>query len=176
LRLPKESKSFSVPTDENLVLLGAGAHYTEKPLFRHSEPTGLSVRETTAIQACTACLLAAVWQLCYTVRHLNEVVVRPARDAGTSVAFALLLYSIFGTSNIVHATSFFYTLQHYPGGATSAGLFKGLQAVLVFLATHFLYCGRIGGAEMCFTLKKLTALVAVVGGVVLFSINPRCHS
>jgi hypothetical protein len=45
---------------------------------------------------------------------------------------------------------------------------KALQAVLVFVAAHWLYCGRIGGQEMCFTTSKLVSLLTVVGGVMLF--------
>lgn len=50
-----------------------------------------------------------------------------------------------------------------------AGVMKGLQAVLVFVATHFLYCGKTGGSEMCFTNGKFSSLVTVVGGVFWFS-------
>ena len=47
----------------------------------------------------------------------------------------------------------------------SAGVMKGLQAVLVFVASHLIYCGRTGGTEMCFTTGKFLSLVTVTGGV-----------
>ena len=77
----------------------------------------------------------------------------------------------FGLANLVHSLAFYHTLKHYPGGATSAGVMKGLQAVIVFVFTHILFCGRVGGDEMCFTLQKSLALVTVVTGVVLFAIE-----
>ena len=79
-------------------------------------------------------------------------------------------------ANLVHSITFYHTLAYYPGGATSAGVMKGLQAVLVFVAAHLLYCGRIGGEEMCFTISKLLSLCTVVGGVTLFGVATETAS
>ena len=51
-----------------------------------------------------------------------------------------------------------------------AGVMKGLQAVLVFVFTHFAFCGRTGGAEMCFTQAKFISLITVAGGVIGYGI------
>ena len=59
-------------------------------------------------------------------------------------------------------------MKNFPGGATSAGVMKGLQAVLVFVVTSLVFCGRTGGDEMCFTVLKLVSLVAVVLGVGMY--------
>jgi hypothetical protein len=64
--------------------------------------------------------------------------------------------------------AFFYTLKHVSGGATSAGVMKALQSVLVFAFTSLACCGRLGGNEMCFSSTKLASLVVVVGGIILF--------
>jgi hypothetical protein len=40
-----------------------------------------------------------------------------------------------------------------------------LQAVLVFLFTDILYCGKLGGPEMCFSRAKFVSLLTVCGGV-----------
>ena len=76
----------------------------------------------------------------------------------------------FAAANLVHAVTFFHTLRYYPGGATSAGVMKGLQAVLVFVFTHVVYCGRMGGEEMCFTKGKFLSLVTVTGGVLGYGV------
>ena len=47
---------------------------------------------------------------------------------------------------------------------------KGLQAVLVFVFTHFVYCGHMGGEEMCFTRGKFMSLITVTGGVIGYGI------
>ena len=64
--------------------------------------------------------------------------------------------------------TFFSTLKNFPGGATSAGVLKGLQAVFVFAASSILLCGRWGGLEMCWSRIKFISLVVVVCGILIY--------
>ena len=68
----------------------------------------------------------------------------------------------------MHSVTFFSTLKNFPGGATSAGVLKGLQAVLVFAASSIILCGRWGGLEMCWSGSKFVSLVVVVCGILLY--------
>ena len=95
--------------------------------------------------------------------------------SGTTVRHALLILSCFSVANLLHSFSFYHTLANYPGGSTSAGVMKGLQAVLVFVAAHILYCGHAGGDGMCFSMPKFASLVTVVSGVVLFGASTENH-
>ena len=52
----------------------------------------------------------------------------------------------------------------------SAGIMKGLQAVLVFFLTSLIFCGKSGGEEMCFTSLKFASLIVVVSGVLLYGL------
>ena len=45
---------------------------------------------------------------------------------------AWVLFGIY-LANLLHCVTFQLTLKHCTGGATSAGVLKGLQAVLVFV-------------------------------------------
>lgn len=128
----------------------------------------LSVYANCAIQGIVACGAMVIWQLVYTRPRWQELVVEPVHDAQTTVWGAFFLLSAFTMANFLHSIGFFFTLKHVPSGATSAGVMKGLQAVLVFVFTSWAYCGRVGGKEMCFSQMKLLSLVVVVGGVVLF--------
>lgn len=131
----------------------------------------LSVRENSAFQGVVACMGLLLWQLVYTSYRWDELIGQPMQVAGTTVIQALWILSAFGLANLVHSFSFYHTLAHYPGGSTSAGVMKGLQAVLVFVAAHLLYCGRPGGDDaMCFSVSKFLSLVTVVGGVTIFSL------
>ncbi|KAG7341136.1 hypothetical protein IV203_023087 [Nitzschia inconspicua] len=94
----------------------------------------------------------------------------PCKMPNTTIAAALGLLVLFGLANLVHSITFFHTLLNYPGGATSAGVMKGLQAVLVFLFTDLLYCDRVGGTEMCFSRAKFLSLVTVCGGVLGYGV------
>ena len=134
----------------------------------HDGTDHLTVRQNAAIQSLLATVILGIWQLVYTVPHWQDAIAAPMQEAGTSVATALWILSCFSLANLVHALSFYHTLKHYPGGSTSAGVMKGFQAVLVFVATHVLFCGRTGGREMCFSPLKLASLLTVVTGVAIF--------
>lgn len=130
----------------------------------------VSVQANCAIQGIVASSFIMLWQLFYTRPHWEEVIREPMEKAGYSASWwpAVGILLSFTASNFVHAICFFHTLKHFPGGATSAGVMKALQAVLVFVLTSLAYCGRLGGPEMCFSDAKLMSLVVVVGGVLLF--------
>jgi drug/metabolite transporter (DMT)-like permease len=128
----------------------------------------LSVQLNCALQGFVACVLYLLWQLFYTRPRFHQLIEIPMETSGTHMSYAVCLLLSLSLSNLVHALSFFYMLRHFPGGATSAGVMKGLQAVMVFLCTSLVYCGSIGGEEMCFTPVKFISLLIVVGGVFTF--------
>lgn len=134
------------------------------PEFEHK----LSVRQNAAVQASVATLVLGFWQIVYTLPNREELLESPMDEAGTSLSWALVLLGTFALANLVHQWSFYHTLKHYPGGATSAGMMKGLQAGLVMVASDLFFCGRFGGKEMCFSPLKSVSLVSVVMGVSLF--------
>lgn len=128
----------------------------------------LSVQLNCALQGFVACVLYLLWQIFYTRPRFHQLIEIPMQTSGTRMSYAVCLLFSLSLSNLVHALSFFYMLRHFPGGATSAGVMKGLQAVMVFICTSLIYCGSIGGEEMCFTQVKFISLVIVVGGVFIF--------
>jgi hypothetical protein len=121
-----------------------------------------------AVQGIVAMTAMVVWQILYTYPRYEERIERPMQEAGTTTLYALGIMMAFALANFLHSISFFHTLRHFAGGATSAGVMKSLQAVLVFVFTSWAYCGRLGGKEMCFTHAKLLSLLIVVGGVIVF--------
>lgn len=128
----------------------------------------LTVPATCAVQGTVASSLLLAWQLLYTLPRWDETVGGDLEKAGTAASQALGILAALALSNFVHAYSFFHTLRHFPNGATSAGIMKGLQAVLVFLCTSLLFCGKSGGEEMCFSGIKFLSLVTVVSGVSVY--------
>ncbi len=92
-------------------------------------------------------------------------------ESETSPLQALSILSAIALSNLFHSIAFFGTLKHLAGGATSAGVLKGLQAVLVFCASSAMLCGRWDGAggEMCWSSSKLVSLAVVLFGIVLYT-------
>lgn len=128
----------------------------------------LSVQANCAVQGIVSCTALFSWQIIYTRPRFSELILEPMEANHTSYLKAICILLSFTLANLVHAISFFHTLKHFWGGSTSAGVMKGLQAVLVFVFTSVAFCGRFGGDELCFSRVKFISLVTVVGGVLLF--------
>lgn len=155
-----------------LIFIGSSVHalgYVVSELIMTRGKYRITVRANCAVQGLVACIALAVWQLVYTRPRWMELIAQPMNQAGTSWQQALCVFFAIGLANFVHALSFMYTLRHFPGGAVSAGILKGLQAVIVFLATSAVFCGTAaGGEEMCINIAKLLSLVVVVGGSLIY--------
>lgn len=104
----------------------------------------------------------------YTRIHFNELIGVPMTTAGTTPGYAIAILLAIALMSCLHSVTFFHCVKYVPGGATSAGALKALQAVLVFAATSIAFCNRFGGEEMCFTRDKMLSLCVVVAGVILF--------
>jgi len=141
------------------------------PLKRKTkaEPKHISVRANCAIQGTVATVALLLWQLVYTLPRFDSLILAPMHDAGTSSIEAFWILSGIALANLLHSVTFFQTLKFFPGGATSAGVLKGLQAVMVFVASSVLLCGRWGGLEMCWSGSKFLSLIVVVGGIFLYA-------
>lgn len=156
-----------------LVVFGSAMHALTYVMSEGVMTVGddkLSTLQNCAVQGSVACVAFFLWQIFYTAPVFAEKILGPMQEAGTTVGHALGILGLFFLANLVHSITFFHTLRNFPGGATSAGVMKGLQAVLVFVVTDWVYCGRTGGAEMCFTRAKFMSLITVVGGVILFGV------
>jgi len=90
------------------------------------------------------------------------------KEANTSYSYCAAILFAITIVSLLHSLTFFHTVKFFPGGATSAGVMKALQAVLVFIATSITFCGRLGGKEMCFTLSKFVSLIVVVIGLLIY--------
>jgi len=145
-----------------------GAAYVMSEAIMTVTTEQLSVRQNVGIQGTVACVALGLWQVVFTWPRYDALIGQPARDTGTTLATAAAIMFAFTVANLAHSVTFSHTLKYYPGGAVSAGVMKGLQAVLVFAAAHILFCGRVSGDEMCFSTIKLLSLVVVAGGVALF--------
>mmetsp|Transcript_18156 Transcript_18156/g.32433 ORF Transcript_18156/g.32433 Transcript_18156/m.32433 type:complete len:361 (+) Transcript_18156:122-1204(+) len=154
-----------------LVMLGSALHalmYVLSEMIMNNGTEVVSATKYCAVYGSSACSAYFLWQMFYTRRHFGELILEPMRMAGTSYGYALAVLFAIGFMSMVHSATFFHTVKYVPGGATSAGVLKALQAVLVFAATSLAFCDRFGGEEMCFTMDKMISLCIVVVGVVLF--------
>mmetsp|Transcript_21756 Transcript_21756/g.47283 ORF Transcript_21756/g.47283 Transcript_21756/m.47283 type:complete len:360 (-) Transcript_21756:240-1319(-) len=154
-----------------LVALGSALHacmYVLSEAVMNDGKEVVSAKKYCAVYGTIACSIFFLWQLYYTRYHFNELILEPMQMAGTTVGYALAVLMAIAVMSMIHSVTFFHTVKYVPGGSTSAGVLKALQAVLVFAATSLAFCNRIGGTEMCFTWDRMVSLCIVVAGVVLF--------
>jgi len=156
-----------------LVIVGSALHALtyifSEAIMTVGEET-LTVTQNCGIQSTVATLVLGIWQVVYTVPNWHEAIGGPMAEARTTMFWAVSLLVAFGFLSWIHSVTFYETLVHFPGGATSAGVMKGLQAVLVFVLTHLAFCGKTGGAEMCFTNSKFISLTTVVCGAISYGL------
>jgi len=161
-----------------LIMVGSALHalmyvFSEHVMNGHGNDVASSTGPISALQYCavygsTACLGYGLWQILYTIPNFNTLIWLPMQEANTSWGKAFTILCTITVTSFIHSVTFFHTVKYFPGGATSAGVMKALQAVLVFVATSWVFCGKIGGSEMCFTMDKLLSLIIVVIGVLIF--------
>jgi drug/metabolite transporter (DMT)-like permease len=154
--------SEKIMTPSPITTNSSGANHAAK------EPEHLSIRANCAVQGIVATLAVLLWQIFYTLPRLEPLVLAPMRESGTTALHALFILVTITMANLVHSLTFFVTLRHFPGGATSAGVLKGLQAVLVFAASAYLLCEKWGGRETCWSNSKFVSLVIVVSGIMMY--------
>ena len=154
-----------------LVAVGSALHalmYVLSEAVMNNEKDIVSAKKYCAVYGSVACSGYFLWQMYYTRRHFNELILGPMRMAGTTNVYALSVLLSIGFMSLIHSITFFHTVKYLPGGSTSAGVLKALQAVLVFAATSMAFCNHFGGQELCFSADKCLSLVVVVAGVLLF--------
>eukprot|EP00579_Thalassiosira_antarctica_P006760 CAMPEP_0201888966 /NCGR_PEP_ID=MMETSP0902-20130614/28830_1 /ASSEMBLY_ACC=CAM_ASM_000551 /TAXON_ID=420261 /ORGANISM="Thalassiosira antarctica, Strain CCMP982" /LENGTH=349 /DNA_ID=CAMNT_0048419381 /DNA_START=174 /DNA_END=1223 /DNA_ORIENTATION=+ len=154
-----------------LVAFGSALHalmYVLSEAIMNNEKEVVSAKKYCAVYGYVACSAYFLWQMFYTRYHFNELILEPMQTAGTTYGYALAILFAIAFMSLVHSVTFFHTVKYVPGGSTSAGVLKALQAVLVFAATSLAFCHRFGGEEMCFNVNSMLSLCIVVAGVVLF--------
>ncbi|KAL7547155.1 hypothetical protein ACHAWF_010472 [Thalassiosira exigua] len=154
-----------------LVAVGSALHalmYVLSEMVMNNPKEVISAKKYCAVYGTVACFGNLLWQIFYTRQRFDELILSQMRTEGTTYGYALAVLMTIAFMSMVHSVTFFHTVKHVPGGSTTAGVLKALQAVLVFAATSLAFCHRYGGQEMCFTVDKMISLMVVVTGVVLF--------
>jgi len=153
-----------------LISIGSALHacmYVLSEKVMNNEKEVISAQKYCAVYGSFACSGFFIWQLFYTRLHFNDLILEPMQAAGTSIGYAIMILFIISFMSAIHSATFFHSVKYLPGGATSAGVLKALQAVLVFAATSLSFCVE-SSPEMCFDYQKMLSLCVVVSGVILF--------
>lgn len=106
------------------------------------------------------------WQIVYTIPRWDTLVLQNIETHNGDIRIVLLCYLGIVLSSLGHSFCFFRLLKS--AGSTTTGMMKCVQAVGLFLASHFAFCGI--NPHECFTMDKAGSLVIVLTGVMLYSI------
>uniref|UniRef100_A0A7S2UVC2 Sugar phosphate transporter domain-containing protein n=1 Tax=Fibrocapsa japonica TaxID=94617 RepID=A0A7S2UVC2_9STRA len=153
-----------------IVLLGSALHsstyvFNEFLLVREARP--LSASALSFYMGALGLVAWGAYTLAYTVPHWDALVAQPVRAAHGSLWVILPAYLALAVVNALHAGAFFQLLGGI--GSVSTGVVKGVQAVTVFAVSHVLYCHL--QQSQCFSYPKGAALIVVVFGVMLYSLD-----
>jgi len=113
-----------------LVLFGSAMHaltyvLSESIMTSNKDGPALSVVMNCSIQMGVGMTINLIWQLTYTRKHFNELILVPMQERSTTPLMAFYILGAIALVSFIHASTFFYTLKHFPGGSTSAGIGKG---------------------------------------------------
>jgi drug/metabolite transporter (DMT)-like permease len=106
-----------------------------------------------------------IWQIVYTLPNFHELVVVQIIIHNGRVYVIIVSFIMLILVNFIHAFCFFNLLGSI--GATTTGVLKGVQTVIVFILSHFAFCSL--QRSQCFTIDKGASLVIVVIGIIGYS-------
>ncbi|KAF9087792.1 hypothetical protein BGX23_007866 [Mortierella sp. AD031] len=97
-----------------------------------------------------------------------EVMDVVAERQGSGIGI-LLVYPLLVISSLLHSLNYYVLLSRINNIAV--GIMQSLRAVLVFVMSHYLFCGV--SATQCFNQWKFLSAIVVIGCVTLFSFNSQ---
>jgi len=107
-----------------------------------------------------------IWQIFYTMPRFQVLVIDEIHKHSGVMLHIVAAYSILVVSSLMHSICFFSLIQRV--GSTTTGVLKGLQSVLVFVLSHYFFCG-IQQPMQCFTNTKGISLGLVLFGCFFYS-------
>lgn len=157
-----------------LVLLGSFSHSltyvgSEYVMTLTSEP--IRPEYLSFLLGSIGSSLNLTWQLFYTLPNANTLIFDNIELHNGSSKIIVTAYLLLVISSAVHAYTFYHLLSKI--GSITTGLCKGVQSVLVFVASHFIFCSS--QKAQCFSSAKGASLVIVLLGVTLYSIYSDPH-
>lgn len=158
-----------------LILLGSTFHslvyiISEKLMIQSIDP--IAPENLSFIMGFFGLSFYSMWQILYTIPNFQTLIVDQIIVHNGSVRAIFLSYIGLIIINFVHAFCFFHLLGQI--GATTTGVLKGVQTVIVFIVSHLAFCSL--QYSQCFTFQKGISVVVVVAGVMGYSyFNTGAH-
>ncbi|KAG0039026.1 hypothetical protein BGZ82_010032 [Podila clonocystis] len=114
-----------------------------------------------------ASLLTLVYLCVHTFPNWQTEVVDLVQSHDGSWLGILFVYPLLTISSMLHSLNYYVLLSRINNIAV--GILQSLRAVLVFVMSHYMYCGI--SPTQCFNQWKFISAIIVIGCVTLFSFN-----
>ncbi|KAF9212650.1 hypothetical protein BGZ59_006480 [Podila verticillata] len=114
-----------------------------------------------------ASLLTLVYLCVYTFPNWQTEVVDLVKTHDGNWLGILFVYPLLTISSMLHSLNYYVLLSRINNIAV--GILQSLRAVLVFVMSHYMYCGI--SSTQCFNQWKFLSAIIVIGCVTLFSFN-----
>ncbi|KAG0020766.1 hypothetical protein BGZ81_009200 [Podila clonocystis] len=114
-----------------------------------------------------ASLLTLVFLCVHTFPNWQTEVVDLVQSHNGSWLGILFVYPLLTISSMLHSLNYYVLLSRINNIAV--GILQSLRAVLVFVMSHYMYCGI--SSTQCFNQWKFISAIIVIGCVTLFSFN-----
>ncbi|KAG0002240.1 hypothetical protein BGZ79_003365 [Entomortierella chlamydospora] len=114
-----------------------------------------------------ASLLTLVYLCIHTFPNWQTEVVDVVEARHGSKIGIFMVYPLVTISSMLHSLNYYVLLSRINNIAV--GIMQSLRAVLVFVMSHYLFCGI--SSTQCFNEWKFVSAIVVIGCVTLFSFN-----
>jgi len=140
----------------------------EKHLKLPGGPTTVQQSSWIGTSASSICL---IYIILYTIPNYQTLIVDKIREkyGDQPYTWIYICYVLLLLLHFLHAYTYFWILEN--SGAVTTGVLQALRAVTVFFFSSFFFC-EIDNAQ-CLTIYKVESCLAVVTGVLCYSIASR---
>ncbi|KAI1301156.1 hypothetical protein EDD11_005780 [Mortierella claussenii] len=114
-----------------------------------------------------ASLLTLVYLCIHTIPNWQTEVMDVVQQHNGSWFEIMAVYPLVTISSMLHSLNYYVLLSRINNIAV--GIMQSLRAVLVFVMSHYLFCGI--SSTQCFNEWKFVSAIVVIGCVTLFSFN-----
>ncbi|KAF9349532.1 hypothetical protein BGX26_012182 [Mortierella sp. AD094] len=119
-----------------------------------------------------ASLLTLIYLCIHTFPNWQTEVVDVVEARQGSKIGIFVVYPLVTISSMLHSLNYYVLLSRINNIAV--GIMQSLRAVLVFVMSHYLFCGI--SSTQCFNEWKFVSAIVVIGCVTLFSFNSPAKS
>ncbi|KAG0281646.1 hypothetical protein BGZ95_001005 [Linnemannia exigua] len=159
-------KSFGALITLGATFLYACVYVLSDKVLSTTKPTPIPEKVCSMVGG-YASLLTFLYLCVHTFPNWKtEVMDVVANHQGSPIGI-LLVYPLLIISSMLHSLNYYVLLSRINNIAV--GIMQSLRAVLVFVMSHYLFCGV--SSTQCFNQWKFLSAIVVIGCVTLFSFN-----